>query len=250
MVVATTLMVSPVGAWTAHRFSAADMGPALVSALTRGTVQGHCLRLYWHRRETRANLGGGREDVPTATVVAWARGRCARRAGGRADASDGRVFPYVFPAPGTWWSQNTAKLRFIGQQLGGMDRLKGRKIAHVYLDNDFGRATLPILDTQAAHYGFAVQHLAVPLPGLDQRVTWLRVKVAQPDWVLLGIPGGVGLSTALQEAAQMGVPRDKMVGLHPTCSEQDMMQVGDAASASSAPPGGARGPTSRSFRRC
>ncbi len=39
---------------------------------------------------------------------------------GRADAADGRVFPYVFPVLSTWWSQNTAKIRFIGQQAGGM----------------------------------------------------------------------------------------------------------------------------------
>jgi branched-chain amino acid transport system substrate-binding protein len=140
---------------------------------------------------------------------------------GRSDASEGRVFPYVFPAPVTWWSQNTAKLRFVGQQLGGMDRLKGRKITHVYLENDFGRATLPILDHQATHYGFAVQHLAVKPPGLDQKATWLRVKVAQPDWVILrGL--GVMTATALKEAAQVGFPRDKIVGTHPTCVEQDL----------------------------
>jgi branched-chain amino acid transport system substrate-binding protein len=102
-------------------------------------------------------------------------------AGGRGDASDGRVFPYVFTIPTNFWSLNTAKLRFIGQRAGGMDQLKGLKIAHVYLDNDYGRETLAILDTQAAYYGFAVQHLAVQPPGLDQKAIWLRVKVAQPD---------------------------------------------------------------------
>src|SRR5438128_5272797 len=35
--------------------------------------------------------------------------------------------------------------------------------------------------------------------------------------------------TALKEAAQVGVPRDKIVGPIPTCSEQDMMQAGEAA---------------------
>jgi branched-chain amino acid transport system substrate-binding protein len=65
---------------------------------------------------------------------------------GRSDASDGRVFPYVFNPPINWWSQNTAKLRFIGQRVGGMEQLKGRKIAHVYLDTDYGRETIPILD--------------------------------------------------------------------------------------------------------
>ncbi len=130
---------------------------------------------------------------------------------GRADASDGRVFPYVFNPPINYWSQNTAKIRFIGQQVGGMEQLKGRKIAHVYHDSDYGRETMPILDTQAAQYGFAVQHLAVQPPGLDQKETWRRVKAAQPDWVILRSTG-VMTPTALKEAAQVGVPRDKIVG--------------------------------------
>ena len=40
---------------------------------------------------------------------------------GRADTSDGRVFPYVFTPPINFWSQNTAKIRFLGQRAGGMD---------------------------------------------------------------------------------------------------------------------------------
>jgi branched-chain amino acid transport system substrate-binding protein len=147
---------------------------------------------------------------------------------GRADAADGRVFPYVFNPPITYWSQNTAKLRFIGQRAGGMAQLKGLNIAHVYSDDGYGRETLPILNAQAAQYGFAVQHLAVKPPGLDQKATWLRVKVAQPDWVILRT-FGVSTPTALKEAAQVGVPRDKMVGPHATCSEQDMVPAGEAA---------------------
>ena len=79
------------------------------------------------------------------------------------------------------------------------------KIAHVYLDNDYGRETIPILNHQAAQYGFAVQHLAVKPPGLDQKATWLRVKVSQPDWVILRSTG-VMTPTALKEAAQVGFP--------------------------------------------
>jgi branched-chain amino acid transport system substrate-binding protein len=69
---------------------------------------------------------------------------------GRSDTADGRVFPYVFPAPTNWWSQNTAKIRFIGQRVGGMEQLKGLKIVHVHIDNATGWETIPILDTQAA----------------------------------------------------------------------------------------------------
>jgi branched-chain amino acid transport system substrate-binding protein len=147
---------------------------------------------------------------------------------GRSDASDGRVFPYVFNGPSNSWSQNTAKIRFIGQRAGGMEQLKGLKIVHVYSDSDYGRETLSLLDQQAAQYGFTVQHLAVKPPGLDQKATWLRVKVAQPDWVILR-SGGVSTWTALKEAAQVGVPRDKIVGPFPACAEQDMVTAGEAA---------------------
>jgi branched-chain amino acid transport system substrate-binding protein len=138
------------------------------------------------------------------------------------------VFPYVFNAPVNFWSQNTAKIRFLGQRVGGMAQLKGLKMVHVYQDNETGREPIPILDAQAAHYGFTVQHLAVPLPGLDQKATWLRVKVAQPDWVILR-SAGVMTSTALQEAVQVGFPRDKIVGPWPTCAEPEMVRAGEAA---------------------
>ena len=147
---------------------------------------------------------------------------------GRADAADGRVFPYIFNPPAHWWSLSTAEIRFIGQRMGGVEQLKGLKIVHVYHDSDLGRETLPMLDTQAAHYGFAVQHLAVRPPGLDQKTTWLRVKVAQPDWVILRT-FGVMTPTALKEAAQVGFSRDKIVGASSTCAEQDMVPAGEAA---------------------
>jgi branched-chain amino acid transport system substrate-binding protein len=147
---------------------------------------------------------------------------------GRADAADGRVFPYVFTPPVNYWSLNTATLRFIGQRVGGMAQLRDLKIAHIYLDNAYGRETLAILDHQATHYGFVVQHLAVPPPGLDQKATWLRVKVAQPDWVLLR-SAGVMTMTALKEAAQVGFPRDKVVGAWPTCTEGSVVPAGEAA---------------------
>jgi branched-chain amino acid transport system substrate-binding protein len=147
---------------------------------------------------------------------------------GRADASEGRVLPYGFNPPLNYWSQNTAKIRFIGQRAGGLEQLKGRKIVHVYHDSEYGRETLPILDAQAAQYGFAVQHLPVQPPGLDQKATWLRVQAAQPDWVILRSPG-VMTTTALKEAAQVGVPRDKIVGNWWACLEQEIVPAGEAA---------------------
>ena len=65
---------------------------------------------------------------------------------GRTDASDGRVFPYVFPLMTNYWSQSTAKIKFIGQKEGGMDKLKGKKIVNLYHDSAYGKETMPILE--------------------------------------------------------------------------------------------------------
>jgi branched-chain amino acid transport system substrate-binding protein len=59
-------------------------------------------------------------------------------------------------------------------------------------------------------------------------VTWLRVKVAQPDWVILRTTD-VMTTAALKEAAQVGFPRDKIVGASPTCIEQEVVPTGEAA---------------------
>ena len=88
---------------------------------------------------------------------------------GRTDASDGRVFPYVFPIPTNYWSLSTAKIRFIGQRAGGMDQLKGLKIAHVYGDADYGRETLAILDQQAAHTALRCSTYPCNRQGLTRR---------------------------------------------------------------------------------
>jgi branched-chain amino acid transport system substrate-binding protein len=189
----------------------------------------------YERLKAKGSTGAAAFQVPNTPLIYALTERATHdripllpAGGGRSEAADGRVFPYVFPAPATGWSQNTAKIRFVGQRAGGMEQLKGLKIAHIYIDNAYGRETLAILDIQAAHYGFAVQHLPVQPPGLDQKATWLRVKVAQPDWVILRT-GGVMTTTALKEAAQIGVPRDKIVGTTPTCAEQDMVPAGEAA---------------------
>jgi branched-chain amino acid transport system substrate-binding protein len=109
-----------------------------------------------------------------------------------------------------------------------MAQLKGRKIVHVYHDSDYGQETLAILDQQAAQYGFAVQHLPVQPPGLDQKATWRQVQAAQPDWVILRSVG-VMTPTALKAATQVGYPHDKIVGSSPTCTEQDVVPAGEVA---------------------
>ena len=147
---------------------------------------------------------------------------------GRADASDGRVFPYVFPLVTNYWSQNTVKIKFIGQKEGGMDKLKGKKIVNIYHDSAYGKETIPVLDVQAKKYGFQVTHIAVPHPGNEQQAQWLQVRQIKPDWVILR-GWGVMNPVALKAAAKIGFPRNKIVGVWWSGAEEDVIPAGDAA---------------------
>ena len=147
---------------------------------------------------------------------------------GRTDASDGRVFPYVFPLMTNYWSQSTAKIKFIGQKEGGMDKLRGKKIVNLYHDSAYGKETMPILEAQAKKYGFEVTHVAVPHPGNEQQAQWLQVRRIKPDWVILR-GWGVMNPTALKAAAKAGFPRDHIVGVWWSGAEEDTIPAGDAA---------------------
>jgi len=147
---------------------------------------------------------------------------------GRTDASDGRVFPYIFPLITNYWSQNTAKIKYIGSKEGGMDKLKGKKIVNIYHDSAYGKETIAVLDVQAKKYGFEVTHIAVPHPGNEQQAQWLQVRQIKPDWVILR-GWGVMNPTALKAAAKVGFPRTKIIGVWWSGAEEDVLPAGDAA---------------------
>lgn len=147
---------------------------------------------------------------------------------GRTDATDGSVFPYVFPLVTNYWSQNTAKIKFIGMKEGGMDKLKGKKIVNIYHDSAYGKETIPVLDVQAKKYGFSVTHVPVAHPGNEQQSQWLQVRQIKPDWVILR-GWGVMNPTALKAAAKIGFPREKIVGVWWSGAEEDTIPAGSAA---------------------
>ncbi|WP_417519501.1 ABC transporter substrate-binding protein [Minwuia sp.] len=148
---------------------------------------------------------------------------------GRSDGSDGRVFPYLFPALTNYWSQSTAKIRFIAQLRGGIEKLKGMKIANLYHDSAYGKETIPVLAVQAERYGFEVRNFPVAHPGLDQKAIWLQIaRQFRPDYVILR-GWGVMNPTALNEAARVGFPADRIIGVWWSGSEEDTRPAGDAA---------------------
>jgi hypothetical protein len=103
-----------------------------------------------------------------------------------------------------------------------MEQLKGLKIAHVHKDDAYGRETIPLLDHQAALYGFTVQHVPVQAPGLDQKATCLRVQVARPDWVILRTTGDVMAMTTLKEVPPH--PCSTEHGAAPDCLQRPLLR--------------------------
>jgi branched-chain amino acid transport system substrate-binding protein len=147
---------------------------------------------------------------------------------GRADAADGRVFPYVFPLITTYWSQAATMVRYIGEREGGMPKLKGKKLALLYHDSAYGKEPISVLTDLAKKYGYDLTSIAVPHPGNEQQSQWLQIRQLRPDWVILW-GWGVMNPTALKAAQRAGYPQQRIVGVWWSGAEEDVIPAGDAA---------------------
>lgn len=147
---------------------------------------------------------------------------------GRSESADGGVFKWNFPLAGTYWVAADVLIQNIGQKEGGLDKLKGKKIALVYHDSPYGKEPIPLLTERSKQLGFELQLLPVTAPGVEQKSTWLQVRQNHPDYVLLW-GWGVMNSTALKEAQATGYPREKMYGVWWSGAEPDVKDVGEGA---------------------
>jgi branched-chain amino acid transport system substrate-binding protein len=147
---------------------------------------------------------------------------------GRSDAADGRAFPYVYPLITSYWNQAAGMIKYLGDKEGGLAKLKGKKIVHLYHDSAFGKEPFPVLEAFAQQVGFELLKIPVPHPGNEQQSQWLQIRQAKPDYVILW-GWGVMNATALKAAQRSGFPRDKMLGVWWAGSEEDVIPAGDAA---------------------
>ncbi len=147
---------------------------------------------------------------------------------GMTAAADGRWFPWVFNFPTTYWSQASAVIRYIGQQEGGLDKLKGKKIVHVYHNSPYGKEANPTLEDLARRHGFELTLLAVDHPGQEQKATWLQVRRINPSWVYMS-GWGVMNQVGVKEAGAIGYPMDHFIGNWWSASEADVIPSGDGA---------------------
>lgn len=146
---------------------------------------------------------------------------------GRADASDGRVFPWVFTMPATYWAGADAIIQYIRAEEGG--DLNGKKIALVYHDSAYGKEPIATLERLAEEEGYQLNLFPVAHPGLEQKATWLQIgRQLRPDWTVMW-GWGVMNSTAVQEAAAVGYPMDRFIGIWWSSAEPDVRPAGDSA---------------------
>lgn len=146
---------------------------------------------------------------------------------GRADASDGRVFPWIFTLPATYWAGADAMVQYASEVDGGS--LQGKKIALVYHDSAYGREPIATLERLAGEEGYELSLFPVAHPGLEQKATWLQIgRQLRPDWVFMW-GWGVMNSTAIQEAAAVGYPMERFIGIWWSSAEQDVRPAGAAA---------------------
>jgi branched-chain amino acid transport system substrate-binding protein len=147
---------------------------------------------------------------------------------GRSESQDGGVFKWNFPLIGTYWVAADVLTQVIAKKEGGLDKLKGKKIALVYHDSPYGKEPIPMLTERSQMHGFELQLLPVTAPGVEQKATWLQIRQSKPDYVLLW-GWGVMNSTAIKEAQATGYPREKMYGVWWAGAEPDVKDVGEGA---------------------
>ncbi len=148
---------------------------------------------------------------------------------GRTSAADGRVFPYVFNFPSTYWSQATAVIQYIANEMGGLEALKGQRFAFIYLDHPYGREPIPTLDILADKFGFSYDKYPVPPATMtEQKSIWLQIRRTKPAYAIMWGWGAMN-STAVKEAANIKFDMSRFIGNWWSAAEPDVLPAGDGA---------------------
>ncbi len=145
---------------------------------------------------------------------------------GRTSAANGKVFPYIFNFPATYWDGASIIVKYILGEEGGS--IQGKKIALVYHNSAYGKEPIRTLEVLAKKHGFELMLLPVDSPGQEQKATWLQVRKEDPDYVLMW-GWGVMNQVAITEAAAIRYPMDHFIGIWWSGSEADVGPAGEAA---------------------
>jgi branched-chain amino acid transport system substrate-binding protein len=146
---------------------------------------------------------------------------------GKAAAADGSRYPYIFPIAATYWSQATAAVKFVKDQLGGS--LKGKKIGFLFYDNPAGREPIPILEDLSVKEGFQLKTFAVPPPGVEMGAQVLDIAQRYRADFLIAHLFGRSPSVSIKELKRVGFPLRKVVSFVWGAAEADIEAAGGYA---------------------
>ncbi len=148
---------------------------------------------------------------------------------GLSAAADGKTFPWVFNPPLTYWDGASVAIKYIAEKSGGMAKLKGKKVGFIYLDAPYGKEPIPLLEQLAKENGFELAKYPVPGDKMqDQSSQWLNVQSDSPDWMIMWGWGAMN-PTAVKEAAKIGYPMDKFIGVWWSGGDDDARAGGAGA---------------------
>lgn len=146
---------------------------------------------------------------------------------GLSESADGNIFKWSFPLAGSHWASADTQIQYVASKMGGLDKLKGKKITLLYHDSPYGKEAIPVLNERSKMHGFELMTIPVTHPGVDQKSAWLQIRQAKPDYVLLW-GWGIMNSTALNEAQSTGFPANKIVGVWPSGNDSDVKGLSGA----------------------
>lgn len=141
---------------------------------------------------------------------------------GRADSSDGKRFPYIFPLAASYWSQMGGAMKYVKDQ----GAAKGTRIAYLFYDNPAGREPLPIFERICAMEGYTCRTFAIPPPAVEMATQVLDItRRMKADWVITHI-FGKGPSVSIKELKKNGFPLDRVISFVWGAGEADMIAAG------------------------
>ncbi|MFQ5897805.1 MAG: ABC transporter substrate-binding protein [Candidatus Methylomirabilia bacterium] len=141
---------------------------------------------------------------------------------GRADATDGKRYPYIFPLAATYWSQMGAAMKYLKDN----GAKKGEKIAYIFFDNPAGREPLNMFDRICRLEDYQCRIFAVPSPGVEMASQVLDItRRMRAKWVVSHL-FGKSPSISIKEFKKNGYPLDHVISFVWGAGEHDMIAAG------------------------
>ena len=147
---------------------------------------------------------------------------------GKTAGQRGDIFPYYFMPGINTYDEHSIMVHYIGGLEGGMENLKGKKIAMLFHGSPYGREAIAFMDSMCEKHGCSHEAIEVPHPGNEQQSQWLKIRKSKPDYVLLR-GWGVMNPVAMQTAKRMGFPVSRLIGNIWSNSDEDVIPAGGAA---------------------